>query len=417
MEAAAEIAELYAPADGVAMPIETLMADSEGAASGSPGTAAGRRPRRRSNWKPQRARPPSIKVGCAPPRGRWREASPTSSSPASGPISTWSRSRSIPSAPEVCPFRGLAPFDAAHAEYFFGRERLVAELVARLVGSTLIAVVGPSGSGKSSVLRAGFCRRWPTGCSRLGAVAPGDDEAGRAPARGARPRAGPPRARGEPGQRRRPLAAGLDSLGPDERLVLAVDQLEEIFTACRDEAERAAFADALAASPPTPISGPSSCSGSGATSTAAAPTTRAGGADGRQHRSVGPMRRDELRRAIELPAKRGFGSTSLVSALVGDVAEEPGGCRCSRPPWWSCGRSEAVAPCARRATASGGVSGAVARLAERAYRRLSEPQRERARAILLRLADAEEAAPVRRRVPLAELETERDEDAAAALAS
>ena len=61
-----------------------------------------------------------------------------------------------PSAPEVCPFRGLAPFDAAHAEYFFGRERLVADLVARLVGSTLIAVVGPSGSGKSSVIRAGL---------------------------------------------------------------------------------------------------------------------------------------------------------------------------------------------------------------------------------------------------------------------
>ena len=61
-----------------------------------------------------------------------------------------------PSAPEVCPFRGLAPFDAAHAEYFFGRERLVADLVARLVGSTLLAVFGPSGSGKSSVIRAGL---------------------------------------------------------------------------------------------------------------------------------------------------------------------------------------------------------------------------------------------------------------------
>ena len=44
-----------------------------------------------------------------------------------------------------------------------------------------------------------------------------------------------------------PLATSLDSLGPDERLVLVVDQLEEIFTACRDEAERADFADALAA--------------------------------------------------------------------------------------------------------------------------------------------------------------------------
>src|SRR4029453_9255788 len=61
-----------------------------------------------------------------------------------------------PSEPAVCPFRGLAPFDAAHAEYFFGRERLTAELVARLVGSTLLAVVGPSGSGKSSGVQAGL---------------------------------------------------------------------------------------------------------------------------------------------------------------------------------------------------------------------------------------------------------------------
>ena len=50
----------------------------------------------------------------------------------------------------VCPFKGLAAFDVADAPYFFGRERLIAELVARLVGAPLLGVVGPSGSGKSS---------------------------------------------------------------------------------------------------------------------------------------------------------------------------------------------------------------------------------------------------------------------------
>ena len=54
-------------------------------------------------------------------------------------------------APVVCPFKGLASFDVDDAEYFFGRERLVAELVARLVGAPLLGIVGPSGSGKSSV--------------------------------------------------------------------------------------------------------------------------------------------------------------------------------------------------------------------------------------------------------------------------
>ena len=56
----------------------------------------------------------------------------------------------------VCPFKGLAAFGPEDANYFFGRERLVAELVARLVGAPLLAIVGASGTGKSSVLRAGL---------------------------------------------------------------------------------------------------------------------------------------------------------------------------------------------------------------------------------------------------------------------
>jgi DNA-binding SARP family transcriptional activator len=57
---------------------------------------------------------------------------------------------------DVCPFKGLVPFEAEDAELFFGRERLVDELVARLADAPLLAVVGPSGSGKSSLLRAGL---------------------------------------------------------------------------------------------------------------------------------------------------------------------------------------------------------------------------------------------------------------------
>ena len=56
----------------------------------------------------------------------------------------------------VCPYKGLAAFEAADAANFYGRERLVAELVARLAGARLLAVIGPSGSGKSSVVRAGL---------------------------------------------------------------------------------------------------------------------------------------------------------------------------------------------------------------------------------------------------------------------
>ena len=56
----------------------------------------------------------------------------------------------------VCPFKGLAPFEAADEEFFFGRERLVDELVGRLQDEPLLAIVGASGSGKSSLLRAGL---------------------------------------------------------------------------------------------------------------------------------------------------------------------------------------------------------------------------------------------------------------------
>ena len=56
----------------------------------------------------------------------------------------------------VCPFKGLASFELEDADVFFGRERLVAEMVARLPGAQLMGIVGSSGSGKSSALRAGL---------------------------------------------------------------------------------------------------------------------------------------------------------------------------------------------------------------------------------------------------------------------
>ena len=134
---------------------------------------------------------------------------------------------------------------------------------------------------------------------------------------------------------------------------------------------------------------------------------------------VGPMTREELPRVIELPARRAGlrVEPKLVTALVDDVADEPGGLPLLSTAllelWQE--RSDRTL---RHASyeASGGVKAAVARLAERAYERLSEPQRERARTIMLRLVDAEEAALVRRRVPISELEAEWDEQAAEALA-
>ena len=59
----------------------------------------------------------------------------------------------------ACPYKGLAAFQPEDAGYFFGREELVAELVARLGRARFLAVVGASGSGKSSLVRAGLLPR------------------------------------------------------------------------------------------------------------------------------------------------------------------------------------------------------------------------------------------------------------------
>ncbi len=423
VEAAAEIAELYAPADGVEMPLETLMAESEGVAL--------RVHRAASGWAQAQAA-----VQLEVDRGSRRRSSEVGLGAAraklAGSVADLQVARertnlyvvaepSPPAEPEVCPFRGLAPFDSAHAEYFFGRERLVADLVARLVGSTLIAVVGPSGSGKSSVLRAGLLpaladgvlpgsERW-----RQVVMRPGGHplaELGRALARVASDE-GAPEADGPIRRRARLARAGR---APGARRRSARGDLHGL--------PRRGRARRLRRRPRRPRRRrrPARRGGARDPGRLLRPLRRYPELSERMSANtvlVGAMRRDELRRAIELPAPPRGAAGRAVAGRGADRRRRGRARRAAAPVDHAAravgGRSGRTLREASYAT-SGGVSGAVARLAERAYRRLSEPQRERARAILLRLSDAEEAAPVRRRVPLEELESERDEDTAAALA-
>ncbi|MCB1188948.1 MAG: TIR domain-containing protein [Leptospiraceae bacterium] len=57
---------------------------------------------------------------------------------------------------KVCPYRGLAPFREEDAQYFYGRETFTEKLIHEVYDKTLVSVIGPSGSGKSSVIYAGL---------------------------------------------------------------------------------------------------------------------------------------------------------------------------------------------------------------------------------------------------------------------
>ena len=63
---------------------------------------------------------------------------------------------SNPSHSDQCPYKGLRYFDIADADYFFGREDLINQLIDRVRKDNFLAILGASGSGKSSVLRAGL---------------------------------------------------------------------------------------------------------------------------------------------------------------------------------------------------------------------------------------------------------------------
>jgi WD40 repeat protein/DNA-binding SARP family transcriptional activator len=337
----------------------------------------------------------------------------------------------------VCPYKGLARYEPEDAGFFFGRERLVAELVTHLVGAGLVGVVGPSGSGKSSLVRAGLLPALADGVLpgsdrwRQVLVRPGDqpmDALGRALGAGGPVAAamaagdqgtatGDDRGAGDgPAPGRGAANVVLEGSTPAQRrLLLVVDQFEEVFTACRDEAERAAFLTALVEAAQTT---------DGQVSVVVvvvradyyghcAADPRLAGLLAANHVLVGPMDPGELRRAIQLPARRaGLRlEPGLAEAMVGEVAEEPGGLpllSCALLESWQHRRGHTLTLIAYEQ--AGGVRGAVARLAERAWLGLDPEQQAVARRVLLRLAGPGEGeAVVRRRVPLEEFTTTQDQ--------
>jgi len=285
---------------------------------------------------------------------------------------------------DLCPYQGLAPFQVSDAEFFFGRERLVDELVGRLADAPLLALIGPSGSGKSSLLRAGLL---PVLGLEYVLVRPGDP---------------------------------LPKLAAGRRTVIAVDQFEELFAASLAETDRRAFVDALVEAAWDPerralvlIAMRADFFGR------LAPYVELADLIGPNHALLGPMSLGELRRAIEGPAEQvGLEvEPALVDALVNDVAGEVGGLpllSTALVDLWREREGRSLTPAAYERI--GGVRGAVARHAEAAFRSLDDDGRRIARRLLLRFVAGGDGEPLtRRRVAREELDLEADERVAAVL--
>jgi WD40 repeat protein len=323
------------------------------------------------------------------------------------------------------PYVGLAAFQTKDAQWFFGRERLVAELVERLGRQRFVVVSGASGSGKSSLLRAGLVHRLMTAmpvmvftpgarpleeCAvRLGALA------------GVTPGGLYAELASEPenlGRVVRQIAAR-EGEG-DGDVLLVVDQFEEVFTLCRDDAERDGFITALVTA--------ASAVGSrcrvvvGVRADFYAHCTRHAllvEAMRDAQVPVGPMNLEELRQAVVQPAQRA-GLTvqgALLAALTAQAHRQA-----SVLPLlshallqtWRRRRGNALTLEAFNAT--GGLEGALARTAEEFYQDLDANQRELAREIFVRLAVlGEDTEDTRRPAQRQELEGLADPDDVSAI--
>ncbi|GAA2105451.1 helix-turn-helix domain-containing protein [Actinomadura alba] len=280
------------------------------------------------------------------------------------------------------PYLGLATYGAENADRFFGRDRLVGELVDRLRGGRFLGVFGPSGSGKSSLLRAGLVPAAHAG--RLSAD--GRGQAARVLTPGPRP------------------LQRLPDLSDDFTGLVIVDQFEEVFTLCRDPGERTRFIDALmsAASARVVIGVRADFYGRCAEHPALVRALRDASL------LVGPMSAGELREAIVKPASRD-GLTvepALVATIIQDAGNEPGALpHVSHALLETWRRRGGKALTVTGYEATGGVRGAVARTVEHVYGELSPERQRLTRHILLRLVEVGEGGgETRRRVERAELD-------------
>jgi WD40 repeat protein/transcriptional regulator with XRE-family HTH domain len=305
------------------------------------------------------------------------------------------------------PYKGLLFFDESDANLFFGRETLTAHLVDRVTNlirdssSRFLAVVGASGSGKSSLMRAGLTVALKEAGWDVRIFTPGAN----------------------------PLEALDTHREPDRdeievgRLLIVVDQFEEAFTLCHEESDRVAFFEKLlrVASKPSKTTVvvialradfyPHCAQYPGLRQAVAA-----------QQEYIGQMTLEELRRAIEEPARRSGWKLEpgLVEILLQDLTTqgnhqpEPGALPLlSHALLATWERRQGRTMTRDGYAASGGVGGAIAETAESVFNdRLNGAQQDIARAVFLRLTElGEDTEDTRRRAALNELVRRSTEEA------
>jgi DNA-binding SARP family transcriptional activator/ABC-type glycerol-3-phosphate transport system substrate-binding protein len=309
------------------------------------------------------------------------------------------------------PYKGLSPFREDDADDFFGREQAKADLLEQIGNSSLVVVVGPSGSGKSSVIRAGLVpelrrgalpgsEEWQIAVMRPGAhpfgqLAEALLAAGLDPA---------PDRRSTPfGDHDLDLLRAVAGSVPEDggRCVLVIDQFEELFFQVEDEAECERFIRNLVEALEDP--------NSRLTVVVLLRTDLVGRA--LAHPRLGPLAVSRLMRIVPLtpaeleaacvaPAAR-VGVTvdpELAAELVTEVADRPGAL-----PLFQYTLTELFD---RRAGATitlhdyrelGGVRGVVARRAEGTFESLDGVARSTCREVFLRLVTLGDEGEVGRR--------------------
>jgi WD40 repeat protein len=329
-----------------------------------------------------------------------------------------------------CPYRGLLPYDQAHAAVFCGRERLTAELAGLLAGTGIVMVTGASGVGKTSLLRAGLVpalargvqvpgsQGWPVVSLTVTARPLTDLAAGLAGLDNRDPAAVRQRLADAPGQAHLLIRELTRNAA---RLVLIVDQFERVFAAdgAQERAERAAFADALsaaAARPAGPRDEPPArvvIAVRGDYWDQCATLPQLAGAMQRDQLVVGPMPDAGLRRVITGPA--GASGLRVESTLIEAMVADTSAAGASLPmlsqalalTWENREDGRLTRAGYDRA---GRVGGAIEAGAEAVYARLTEDQRAIARDVLREMTDVDRDGRLVRR-PVSRAGRDRHADA------